>query len=173
MGSAGGLAAGGLHATRKKSATRSPALPRRSASQGYARHRLGQHDQRVLRLQKRIAYAPSDESKMLARRLIHGIIESSVQFMQRANLFCHKGSRTFFELSILMLALVTAPAFAQRGARGGAPALPQNLAFRFMGPAVGNRIAAAAGVPSDPTVYYAGAASGGVWKSTDSGRTWA
>ncbi|HEX3990539.1 MAG TPA: hypothetical protein VHX39_05125, partial [Acetobacteraceae bacterium] len=73
----------------------------------------------------------------------------------------------------MTLVLATAPAFAQRGGRGGAPALPQNLAFRFMGPAVGNRIASAAGVPSDPTVYYAGAASGGVWKSTDSGRTWA
>ena len=45
--------------------------------------------------------------------------------------------------------------------------------FRFMGPAVGNRISAAAGIPGDPTTYYAGAASGGVWKSTDSGKTWA
>ena len=33
--------------------------------------------------------------------------------------------------------------------------------FRFVGPHVGNRIAAAAGVPGDPSVYYAGAASGG------------
>lgn len=48
-----------------------------------------------------------------------------------------------------------------------------NPQFRFMGPAVGNRISAAAGIPGDPTVYYAGAASGGVWKSTDSGRTFA
>jgi photosystem II stability/assembly factor-like uncharacterized protein len=70
------------------------------------------------------------------------------------------------------MALVAAPVLAQRG-RGGGPALAQNLAFRFMGPAVGNRISAAAGVPSDTSVYYAGAASGGVWKSTDSGRTWA
>ena len=45
------------------------------------------------------------------------------------------------------------------------------LHFRFMGPAVGNRIASIAGVPGDPTIYYAGAASGGVWKSTDSGAT--
>src|SRR5579864_5707306 len=41
--------------------------------------------------------------------------------------------------------------------------------FRFVGPKVGNRIAAVAGVPGDPSVYYAGAASGGVWKSTDAG----
>ena len=61
---------------------------------------------------------------------------------------------------------------AQRGGRGGA-ALPQNLSFRFMGPAVGNRIAAAAGVVGDPDTYYAGAASGGVWKSTDKGASWA
>src|SRR5271170_5639074 len=93
--------------------------------------------------------------------------------MQPVSLHCHNNSTSLFWRSILTLALLSAPAFAQRGGRGGGPALPQNLAFRFMGPAVGNRIAAAAGVPSDPTVYYAGAASGGVWKSIDSGRTWA
>ncbi len=42
-----------------------------------------------------------------------------------------------------------------------------------MGPAVGNRISAAAGIPGDPTTYYVGAASGGVWKSTNSGQNWA
>ncbi len=44
--------------------------------------------------------------------------------------------------------------------------------FRFVGPRVGNRIAAVAGVPGDPSTYYAGAASGGVWKSTDGGNRW-
>ena len=62
---------------------------------------------------------------------------------------------------------------AQRGGRGGFGGVPQNLEFRFMGPAVGNRISAAAGIPGDPSTYYAGAASGGVWKSTDHGATWA
>jgi photosystem II stability/assembly factor-like uncharacterized protein len=47
------------------------------------------------------------------------------------------------------------------------------LRFRFMGPSVGNRIASVAGVPGDPKTYYAGAASGGVWKSTDGGATFA
>src|SRR5271154_6625789 len=41
--------------------------------------------------------------------------------------------------------------------------------FRFVGPKVGNRIAAVAGVAGDPSVYYAGAASGGIWKSVDGG----
>ena len=49
-----------------------------------------------------------------------------------------------------ILLLLALSAFAQRGGRGGFGGPPQNLAFRFMGPAVGNRIAAASGVPGDP-----------------------
>lgn len=44
--------------------------------------------------------------------------------------------------------------------------------FRFVGPKVGNRIAAVAGVAGDPSIYYAGAASGGIWKSVDGGNRW-
>ena len=44
--------------------------------------------------------------------------------------------------------------------------------FRFVGPRVGNRVAAIAGIPGDPSTYYAGAASGGIWKSTDGGNRW-
>lgn len=44
--------------------------------------------------------------------------------------------------------------------------------FRFLGPQVGNRVASVAGVPGDPSTYYAGAASGGVWKSSDGGNSW-
>jgi photosystem II stability/assembly factor-like uncharacterized protein len=45
------------------------------------------------------------------------------------------------------------------------------LRFRYIGP-VGNRVIAAAGVPGDPHTYYAGAASGGIFKSTDGGIHW-
>src|SRR3989454_3826566 len=45
------------------------------------------------------------------------------------------------------------------------------LKYRYIGP-VGNRVSAVAGVVSDPSVYYAGAASGGVWKTTDGGVHW-
>ncbi len=48
----------------------------------------------------------------------------------------------------------------------------ESFRFRFVGPRTGNRIAAAVGVPGDPSTYYAGAASGGVWKSTDGGNGW-
>ncbi len=45
------------------------------------------------------------------------------------------------------------------------------LAYRFIGPP-GNRVSAVAGVAGDPNTCYAGAASGGVWKSTDGGIHW-
>ena len=50
------------------------------------------------------------------------------------------------------------------------PQLTQ-LEFRHIGP-VGNRISAVYGVPDDPRIYYAGAASGGLWKSEDGGLYW-
>lgn len=45
------------------------------------------------------------------------------------------------------------------------------LRWRYIGP-VGNRVSSVAGVPGDPNVYYAGAASGGLWKTTDAGIHW-
>ena len=67
------------------------------------------------------------------------------------------------------LALTATPAQAQRGRGLGQP---DTLTWRFLGPAVGNRIASIAGIPGDPTTYYAGAASGGIWKTTDGGDGW-
>jgi photosystem II stability/assembly factor-like uncharacterized protein len=47
----------------------------------------------------------------------------------------------------------------------------QSLHYRFIGPQ-GNRVDAVVGVPGDLNTYYLGAASGGVWKSTDGGNNW-
>ncbi len=44
--------------------------------------------------------------------------------------------------------------------------------FRFVGPMTGNRVSAIAAIAGDPSTYYAGAASGGVWKTTDGGNRW-
>lgn len=66
------------------------------------------------------------------------------------------------------------PAVQGRGRAGGGGAQVQAvdpLRFRYMGPAPAGRIASVVGVPGDPTTYYLGNASGGVWKSTDSGAT--
>jgi len=43
--------------------------------------------------------------------------------------------------------------------------------YRYIGPE-GNRTDAVAGVKGDPNVYYAGAASGGLWKTIDAGAHW-
>jgi len=54
----------------------------------------------------------------------------------------------------------------------GKPADPYaELRYRFIGPP-GNRVSAVVGVPGEPNIYYAGAASGGLWKSTDGGAHW-
>ena len=48
----------------------------------------------------------------------------------------------------------------------------QELHWRMIGPFRGGRTRAAAGVPSQPNVFYIGQVNGGVWKSDDYGRTW-
>ncbi len=60
--------------------------------------------------------------------------------------------------------------FAQRTHDGNSSPFGQ-MRFRYIGP-VGNRTISVAGVPGDPNIYYVGAASGGIFKSTDGGIHW-
>jgi photosystem II stability/assembly factor-like uncharacterized protein len=50
--------------------------------------------------------------------------------------------------------------------------LYQGMQWRMIGPFRGGRTRAVEGVPSQPNVFYIGQGDGGVWKSTDYGRTW-
>ncbi|MCA8952827.1 MAG: hypothetical protein KDE27_25180 [Planctomycetes bacterium] len=64
----------------------------------------------------------------------------------------------------------------EAGAKAADPAIDLtllgDLEARAIGPAVcSGRIGAVAGVPGDPRIVWVGAASGGVWKSVDSGVT--
>ena len=72
--------------------------------------------------------------------------------------------------SLLVAANVS---LAQRGPQQRPAPAPQPDPFRFqmMGPAEGGRFSAISGVPGNSRVWYLGAASGGVWKSVDSGAT--
>jgi photosystem II stability/assembly factor-like uncharacterized protein len=45
------------------------------------------------------------------------------------------------------------------------------LKFRHIGP-IGNRVSCAVGIPGNDLVYYAGAATGGIWKTVDGGLNW-
>ena len=51
-------------------------------------------------------------------------------------------------------------------------ALFKDLRWRNIGPFRGGRTRAAAGVPSQPNMFYMGQVNGGVWRSDDYGRTW-
>ena len=52
------------------------------------------------------------------------------------------------------------------------PASYAALPWRHIGPE-GNRFSTAAGIAGDPSTYYVGAASGGIYKTTDAGVHWA
>ena len=47
-----------------------------------------------------------------------------------------------------------------------------DMHWRMIGPFRGGRTRAVAGVPDQPNVFYIAQVDGGVWKSTDYGRTW-
>ncbi len=46
------------------------------------------------------------------------------------------------------------------------------LRYRLVGPSRGGRVTTVTGVPSQPKTFYMGVASGGLFKTTDSGATW-
>src|SRR5881628_2143517 len=52
------------------------------------------------------------------------------------------------------------------------PSLLAAMRWRCIGPHRGGRTVGAVGVPGQANVFYIGVNNGGVWKSTDYGRTW-
>jgi photosystem II stability/assembly factor-like uncharacterized protein len=75
-------------------------------------------------------------------------------------------------LPLLLVAPVLAAAAAAHPASGFEPERWKALRWREVGPYRGGRSAAVAGVPGNRATYYFGGAGGGVWKSTDAGKTW-
>lgn len=69
------------------------------------------------------------------------------------------------------MAVTSVPRMAQaQGAKLDSEVSSQ-LKFRYIGP-VGNRATAVAGVPGNAYIFYVGAASGGIFKTTDGGIHW-
>ena len=50
--------------------------------------------------------------------------------------------------------------------------LYSGLRWRMIGPFRGGRVNGVSGVPGQPNVFYMGSVGGGVWKTTNAGRTW-
>jgi photosystem II stability/assembly factor-like uncharacterized protein len=73
----------------------------------------------------------------------------------------------------LCFALLPAVTFTSRlQAQQVDTTLLTEMRWRNIGPFRGGRTRAVSGVASQPNVFYIGAVNGGVWKTTDYGRTW-
>ncbi len=84
------------------------------------------------------------------------------------------GSRVRLLLVCMFVAtmMVPVPRALAKDAGGLPRALYQTLHWRLIGPFRGGWATMAVGVPNAPNTFYFGAADGGVWKTTDAGRTW-
>ena len=56
--------------------------------------------------------------------------------------------------------------------RSQSPEFFNGLRYRLVGPSRGGRVTTVTGVPSQPKTFYMGVASGGLFRTTDSGATW-
>ncbi|MCW5924503.1 MAG: glycosyl hydrolase [Saprospiraceae bacterium] len=83
-------------------------------------------------------------------------------------------------LLLALTLLLSSTVFSQKNKPAPAPtpkaAIPETLynalEWRCIGPFRGGRSAAATGVPGKPNLFYFGGTGGGVWRTTDGGRTW-
>ncbi|HUY84769.1 MAG TPA: hypothetical protein VMU86_09335, partial [Steroidobacteraceae bacterium] len=79
--------------------------------------------------------------------------------------------------AVLAMLLATATATATATVAGAQAEVPHafldgKLAWRSIGPNIGGRVVAVAGVAGEPDLFYMGGVDGGVWKSTDYGVHW-
>ena len=75
-------------------------------------------------------------------------------------------------LGLLAVALPFAAQDAPKAQVHDLKTFTAEMRWRAIGPFRGGRTKAITGVPGDPNVFYIGAVNGGVWKTTDFGRTW-
>ena len=68
--------------------------------------------------------------------------------------------------------LMATPIAAVAGTVSPTAAVANGLQWRLVGPFRGGWATMAVGIPDQPNTFYFGAADGGVWKTTNAGRTW-
>jgi len=101
-----------------------------------------------------------DTMPCLINQAIPGRDMNHFSFLRRSHLV--------FMLQAVLLGLAFIPTAAQQLD----PKLFESLRWRNIGPYRGGRVRAISGVPSQPNVFYMAQVNGGVWKTTDYGRTW-
>ena len=72
----------------------------------------------------------------------------------------------------LILLLVTLSALLIPVLTQNPPDMYSALRWRMIGPHRGGRVLAVSGVPGQADTFYFGSVCGGIWKTTDAGRTW-
>jgi photosystem II stability/assembly factor-like uncharacterized protein len=77
-----------------------------------------------------------------------------------------------FFAAALAISFVGAPIVASAAPVSPSQQLMSKLKWRSIGPFIGGRVVAVAGVPGNPDLFYMGGVEGGVWKSTDYGQNW-
>src|SRR5258706_2790379 len=76
-------------------------------------------------------------------------------------------------LASVTVASVTLPRLTAESAGAVNPTLYSALKWRMVGPFRAGRVNAISGVVGQPNTFYFGSVGGGLWKSTNIGRTWA
>ncbi len=74
-------------------------------------------------------------------------------------------------LILLLLAILSLSAI-NTIAQQVSPNLYQSIRWRSIGPFRAGRTVGAVGIPNQPNTFFIGVNNGGVWKTTDAGRTW-
>jgi photosystem II stability/assembly factor-like uncharacterized protein len=80
----------------------------------------------------------------------------------------------FRSLVLLCITLISSDTtYSQKGElKSVDPSLIQSLEWRHIGPFRGGRSCAVTGIPGKPNIYFFGATGGGVWKTSDGGKSW-
>ena len=82
-----------------------------------------------------------------------------------------KGEFSIFGLSFIVIIVMSFGFPLNTRGQEVRPEIFKQLKYRHIGP-IGNRVSAVVGVPGNPNICYAGAASGGIFKSEDGGINW-
>ena len=77
-----------------------------------------------------------------------------------------------FRLVVAIVLLVAVAALRGQSTGRVDPSVYSGLRWRSIGPFRAGRVNGVTGVPGQPNVFYAGSVGGGVWKTTNAGRTW-
>jgi photosystem II stability/assembly factor-like uncharacterized protein len=80
--------------------------------------------------------------------------------------------RSLTPLGAAVIALLAGHSATAQAPAGVDPSYFAEMRWRSIGPPRSGYVSAPAGVPGDPTTYYAGLPEGGVWKTTNGGNTW-